>query len=181
MSMCRVFSCVVARGCLLWPVRSLGKTLLAFALHHCPKTKFSSYSRCFLTSYFCIPVPYNEKYIPVLCLHLYIWMMINSFTHVQLPATLWTVAWETSLSMGFCRQEYLNGLPCPCPRDLTDPGIELASFMSPALAGRFFTARVIWEAHIFVYLHTFIRIWEFRKFVTTQVKENWQNCFRLVL
>ena len=34
MSMCRVFSCVVWRGCLLWPVRSLGKTLLAFALLH---------------------------------------------------------------------------------------------------------------------------------------------------
>ena len=30
MSTCRVFSCVVGRGCLLWPVRSLGKTLLAF-------------------------------------------------------------------------------------------------------------------------------------------------------
>jgi len=34
MSMCRVFSCVVGRGCLLWPVQSLGKTLLAFALLH---------------------------------------------------------------------------------------------------------------------------------------------------
>ena len=33
-SMCRVFSCVFGRGCLLWPVRSLGKTLLAFALLH---------------------------------------------------------------------------------------------------------------------------------------------------
>ena len=32
MSMCRVFSCVVGRGCLLWAVCSLGKTLLAFAL-----------------------------------------------------------------------------------------------------------------------------------------------------
>ena len=32
MSMCRVFSCVVGRGCLLWPVSSLGKTLLAFDL-----------------------------------------------------------------------------------------------------------------------------------------------------
>ena len=31
-SICRVFSCVVRRGCLLWPVHSLGKTLLAFAL-----------------------------------------------------------------------------------------------------------------------------------------------------
>ena len=32
MSMYRVFSCVVGRGCLLWPVCSLGQTLLAFAL-----------------------------------------------------------------------------------------------------------------------------------------------------
>ena len=34
MSMCRVFSCVVRRECLLWPVLSLDKTLLAFALLH---------------------------------------------------------------------------------------------------------------------------------------------------
>ena len=34
MSMCRVFSCVVERGCLLWPVHSLCKTLLAFDLLH---------------------------------------------------------------------------------------------------------------------------------------------------
>ena len=32
--MCRVFSCVVGRGCLLWPVHFLGKTLLPFALLH---------------------------------------------------------------------------------------------------------------------------------------------------
>ena len=62
MFMCRVFSCVVGRGCLLWPVRSLGKTLLAlpcFILYS--KAKFACYSRCFLSSYFYIPVPYNEK------------------------------------------------------------------------------------------------------------------------
>ena len=34
MFMCRVFSCVVGRGYLLWPVCSLGKTLLAFAVLH---------------------------------------------------------------------------------------------------------------------------------------------------
>ena len=34
MSMCRVIYYVVGRGCLLWPVCSLGKTLLAFALVH---------------------------------------------------------------------------------------------------------------------------------------------------
>ena len=32
MSMCRIFCCVVERGCLLWPVHFLGKTLLVFAL-----------------------------------------------------------------------------------------------------------------------------------------------------
>ena len=34
MSMRRVISCAVGRGCLLWPVHSLGQTLLAFALLH---------------------------------------------------------------------------------------------------------------------------------------------------
>ena len=34
MSMCRVFSCVVGRGSLLWPVLFLGKSLLGFALLH---------------------------------------------------------------------------------------------------------------------------------------------------
>ena len=33
--------------------------LPCFILHS--KDKFACYSRCFLTSYFCIPVPYNEK------------------------------------------------------------------------------------------------------------------------
>ena len=44
----------------------------------------------------------------------------------------WTVARQAPLSMGFSRQEYWSGLPCPPPRDLPDPGIEPAS---PALAG----------------------------------------------
>ena len=35
LSMCRVISCVVGRRCLLWPVCSLGNTLLAFALLQC--------------------------------------------------------------------------------------------------------------------------------------------------
>ena len=34
MSVCRIFSCVIGRGCLLRPVHSLGKTLLAYALFH---------------------------------------------------------------------------------------------------------------------------------------------------
>ena len=41
--------------------------------------------------------------------------------------------------MGFSRQEYWSGLPFPPPGDLLDPGIELASPASSALAGGFFT------------------------------------------
>ena len=40
------------------------------------------------------------------------------FSRVQLFATLWTVACQTPLSMGFSRQECWSGLPCPPPGDL---------------------------------------------------------------
>jgi len=39
--------------------------------------------------------------------------------------------------MGFPRQEYWSGLSFPPPGDLPKPGMEP---VSPALAGRFFTA-----------------------------------------
>ena len=48
--------------------------------------------------------------------------------------------------MGFSRQEYWSGLPCPPPGDLPEPGIKPASLTSPALAGKFFTARDTQEA-----------------------------------
>ena len=38
-----------------------------------------------------------------------------------------TVAHQAPLSMEFSRQEYWNGLPCPSPGDLPDPGIEPGS------------------------------------------------------
>ena len=56
-----------------------------------------------------------------------------------------TVAHQAPLSMGFSRQEYWSGLPCPPPGDLPDPGIQSMSLMSPALAGGFFTTRTTWE------------------------------------
>ena len=52
--------------------------------------------------------------------------------------TLWTVAYQAPLSMGFFRQEYWSRLPCPLPVDLPEPGIEPTS-KSLALAGSFFT------------------------------------------
>ena len=62
--------------------------------------------------------------------------VLNCFSHVQLFAMLWTVARLVPLSMGFSRKEYWSGLPYPPPGVIPDPGIERASFTSPALAGR---------------------------------------------
>ena len=42
-------------------------------------------------------------------------------------ATLWTVACQAPLSMGFSRQEYWSELPCCLPGDLPDPGIKPVS------------------------------------------------------
>ena len=74
--------------------------------------------------------------------------MLSRFSHVQLFATLWTIACQAPLSMGFFRQEYWSGLPCPSPGDLPTPGMEPTSLslMSPALAGGFFTTSATWEA-----------------------------------
>ena len=52
-------------------------------------------------------------------------------------------ACQAPLSMGFSRQEYYSGLPCPPPGDLPDPGIEPESLMSPALVSRFFTTSAL--------------------------------------
>ena len=54
----------------------------------------------------------------------------------QHQATLWTIAHQAPLSVGFSRQEYWSELPFPSPGDLPSPGVEP---MSPALAGRVFT------------------------------------------
>ena len=64
--------------------------------------------------------------------------MLSRFSPVGLGATLWTVACQSSLSMGFSRQEYWNGFLCPPPGELPNLGIEPASLRSPAFAGRFF-------------------------------------------
>ena len=44
--------------------------------------------------------------------------MPGHFSHVQLFAAPWTVAHQAPLSVGFSRQEYWSGLPCPSPGDL---------------------------------------------------------------
>ena len=60
--------------------------------------------------------------------------------------TLWTVACQAPLSMGFSKQEYWSELSFLSPGDLLDPGTEPKSLTSPALAGGFFTTSTTWEA-----------------------------------
>ena len=47
--------------------------------------------------------------------------VLSRFSHVWLFATLWTVAHQTSLFMGFSRQEYWSELLCPPSKDLPNP------------------------------------------------------------
>jgi len=72
--------------------------------------------------------------------------VLSSLSHVQLYATLWTIAHQAQPSMRFSRQEYWSGLQCPPPGDLPNPGIEPMSLSTQALAGRFFTTSTTWEA-----------------------------------
>ena len=59
---------------------------------------------------------------------------MHLFSCVQLFATPGTVALQAPLSMGFSRQEYWSGLPCPPPGGLLNPEIEPLSPASPAAA-----------------------------------------------
>ena len=47
---------------------------------------------------------------------------VCTLCRVQLFVTLWGVACQPPLSMGFSRQEYWSGLPCPPPGDLLTQG-----------------------------------------------------------
>ena len=48
--------------------------------------------------------------------HALVTVTAKSPSRVQASAALWTVACQAPLSMGFSRQEYWSGLPCPCHR-----------------------------------------------------------------
>ena len=74
-----------------------------------------------------------------------LWATLWTVAH-QAPLSmgfLWTVAHQAPLSMGFSRQENLNGLPCPTPGHLPNPGIKPSS---PASEGKFFTTSAIRKA-----------------------------------
>ena len=89
------------------------------------------------------PLPFSVRIMIVYACEL------SYFSHLPLCVTLRTplsVALQAPLSMGFSRQEYWSGWPCPPPGDLPDPGNEPVSLTPPALAGRLFTPKAASES-----------------------------------
>ena len=81
-----------------------------------------------LASSICLSLTYHQvlamllvDYFVLLNIYMY---MLSCFSHVWVFATLWTMACQAPLSMGFSRREYWSELPCPPPGDLPNPGIE---------------------------------------------------------
>ena len=71
--------------------------------------------------------------------------VLSRFSRVWLFATPWTIACQAPLSRGFSRQEYWSGYSLiPSLEDLSHPGIEPESLISPTLAG--VTTSAIWKA-----------------------------------
>ena len=64
--------------------------------------------------------------------------VLSSFGRIQLCATLWSIACQAPLSMGFPRKEHWSGLSFPPPGDLPNPRIEPVSPEAPALQADFF-------------------------------------------
>ena len=73
---------------------------------------------------------------------------VKSLRHVQLLSTPGTVACQAPLTMGFSRQEYWTGLPCPPPGDLPDPGIKSRS---PALQAESLLSELPGKSKISIY------------------------------
>ena len=57
-------------------------------------------------------------------------------SRARLSVTPWTIAHQSTLSLGFSRQEYSCGLPFPSPGDLPNPGIEPSSPVAPSIGRR---------------------------------------------
>ena len=70
--------------------------------------------------------------------------MLSHFSCARLCAT---VACQAPLSMGFSREEYWNGLPCPSPGDLPNKGLNLHVLcLLPWVVSGFFTTSTTCEA-----------------------------------
>ena len=110
-----------------FPVLSVGQPEVRAGEGQLKRSRLSGpwrHSKPFLTSLDSLGCSLHSSYLlsPV---------CVCTLSHVRLLATPWIVARRSPLSMEFFRQECWSGLPFPSPGDLSDPGIELVSFVSP--------------------------------------------------
>ena len=76
---------------------------------------------------FLLSLSYNllRVYRKAVCVCVCVCMHAQLLNHVHLFVTLWTVAHQALLSMGFFRQEYWSGLPFSSSGDLLNQGSNL--------------------------------------------------------
>ena len=124
-----------------------------------PLSSFGNLDGSLNLSHLFVPHPFLPSFHPsdLLLGHFKMWVcvltcMLSHFCCVQFFATLWTVACQASLSMGFSGQEYWNGLPLFSSGDLPDPGMKP---ICPALAVGFPhpTPNLVWMSRL-VMSHT---------------------------
>ena len=93
----------------------------------------------------------------VRCPHCTIWhvCILTCFSCVRVFATPWTIDGQAPLPMGFSRQEYWSGLPCPPPQGSSWPRDQTHDSCVSSIAGRFFTTEPhgkpipLWRDHHF--------------------------------
>ena len=148
--------------------------LFSSGFHDTVLSWFTSYfCGCSLSFTFFFPNPKYQCSQEALSVFLLCACMLSHFSRVWLFVTLWTIAHQVPLSMGFSRQEYWSGLPCSPPGDLPNPGIKSASLMSSSLVGGSFTTSATREALLFVLLHIFS--WKFYPCLRLQLSPTFYN------
>ena len=82
-------------------------------------------------------------------------------------AAAWTVAHQAPLSMGFSRQEYWSGLPCPPPGNLPNPRIECMSLS--LLHWQVGSLPLVPPGILYIYIYTHIYIYNRYKVIPSHI------------
>ena len=129
------WSCVLSRGCL----EAHCITGIFQLLQNWSHSQLFWGWRAYVKWTFRFPLYYLSLQISPLhsCLDNIVVTVVELLSHVPLSATPCTIACQAPLFIESSRQEYWSGVSFSAPEDLPAWGIES---MSPALAGRFFTA-----------------------------------------
>ena len=80
--------------------------------------------------------------------------MLSHFSHVQLIATLWTVAHQAPLSMGILQARILEWVAMPSNRGSSRPRDQIHVSCSSRIISRFFTAEPLGKPFCYVYFTT---------------------------